>query len=647
MGRISSHQTVVRVLTALTIVLGLNYIVWRWLFSVNWSAAWISVPLVMVETYSLIDCCLFGVTMWRLRKRPAPPAAPEGLTVDVFITTYNEPIELVMATARAATRIRYPHSTWILDDGARPAMRQAAEDAGIGYITRSPEWENRPRHAKAGNLNNALAATQGEFLLILDADQIPAPEILDRMLGHFTNERVALVQTPQWFYNVHDADILGSQAPLFYGPIQQGKDGWNAAFFCGSNAIIRREALMQVGITWYVHGVRTTVGQTLREGDTVVARARTEHAAIGAQVAQAIEDVRTAVRTARRELREDAPVGVVTYNFQRKVDAAARTIVTADLAAIRTDLDDIGRLTGETFPADALNSSEVVARLSRRDWSPIGAIGSVRRMVRALDVDRADEAIPVMPMATNSVTEDMATCMRLHSQGWESVYHHEILAKGLAPEDLKTMITQRLRWAQGTMQVFLRENPLLQRGLNAAQRLMYFATMWSYLSGFAAVIYLVAPIMFLCFGVMPVDAFSVDFFARLVPFLVVNQILFFVAARGRKTWRGQQYSVALFPVWIKACVTAAGNVLFGRSLGFAVTPKTRQDGGPPWYLIRPQLIAIGALVLAGVIGLVRMFTGVGAPAGTLVNVAWVVYDLVLLSVILRAALYKGFRVPGE
>jgi cellulose synthase (UDP-forming) len=644
-ARITNHQLLVRILTTVTIILGVNYMVWRWLFSVNWSAAWISVPLVIVETYSLIDAFLFGVTMWRLREREDPPAPPEGLTVDVFLTTYNEPIDLVMNTALAARRIRYPHKTWILDDGARPAMKRAAEKAGIGYITRSPDWENHQRHAKAGNLNNALAATQGEFLLILDADQIPEPEILDRMLGHFSNENVALVQTPQWFSNVTDEDILGSQAPLFYGPIQQGKDGWNAAFFCGSNAMIRREALMQIGVTGYVKGVKATVVQALKAADKVVAQARTQHEANGEHVTRALEDVELAVRNARRELASDRPVANVTYDFQRRVDAAARSVVTADVALLQADLDDIERLAGRG-PASGFIDDSAIDRLARRDWSPISAISSVHNIVQMLDVDRADEALPVMPMATNSVTEDMATCMRLHAHGWESVYHHEILAKGLAPEDLRTMLTQRLRWAQGTMQVFLRENPLLQRGLAWGQRLMYFSTMWSYLSGFAAVVYIAAPIIFLCLGVMPVDAFSVDFFARLIPFLAVNQLLFFVAARGRRTWRGQQYSLALFPVWIKACTTAAANVIFGRDLGFAVTPKTRQGGGPPWSLIRLQLLAIGALVVAAVTGLIRMFMGVGAPAGTLVNVAWVVYDLVILSIIIRAALYKGFS-PGE
>ena len=68
---------------------------------------------------------------------------------------------------------------------------------------------------------------------------MPEPRFLDRTLGYFSDERMALVQTPQVFTNVPEHDPLGSQAPLFYGPIQQGKDGWNAAFFCGSNAVLR------------------------------------------------------------------------------------------------------------------------------------------------------------------------------------------------------------------------------------------------------------------------------------------------------------------------------------------------------------------------------------------------------------------------
>jgi len=278
---VTARLVVIRIIAILSVALGVNYILWRWLDSVNWAAWWIAVPLVIAETYSLIDTALFAMTMWRAKARPAPRSAPMG-TVDVFVTTYNESPELVRATARAAKRIDYPHETWILDDGARPEMAEVARQEGVGYIVRSTDWDGKPRHAKAGNLNNALFQTEGEFLLILDADQVPDPQILDRTLGYFADDpTVALVQTPQWFVNVDEADPLGSQAPLFYGPIQQGKDGWNAAFFCGSNAVLRRDALMQLGIVGYVRDVEDSTATTLRVAERLLAKEARRYTGIG------------------------------------------------------------------------------------------------------------------------------------------------------------------------------------------------------------------------------------------------------------------------------------------------------------------------------------------------------------------------------
>lgn len=639
-----------RVLVVVSVVLGLYYATWRWTSSINWPAWWIAVPLVLAETYSLIDSFLFGVTVWRLKQRGAAPSPPAGATVDVFITTYNEPVDLVLATARAAKHIHYPHRTWILDDGAREEMRLAAEGEGVGYITRSEDWRDRPRHAKAGNLNNALFATEGEFLLILDADQVPDSRILDRTLGWFNNERVALVQTPQWFVNVREDDPLGSQAPLFYGPIQMGKDGWNAAFFCGSNAVLRREALMQLGVVGYVRGVRRALHRTLRAADEVLDQARkAARRQGGPAVLAALDEVGEAVREAREELARGEPYSEITYRFQRRVDTASSGVVNADMAALRADMEALRSLPVETdseFDLPVIDEA-ALDQLARRSWSPLGALEGVAALVRSLDVDRDDEAQPLMPLATISVTEDMATAMRLHGMGWESVYHHEILAVGLAPEDLGTMLQQRLRWAQGTLQVLMRENPLVQTGLSWGQRLMYMATMWTYLSGFAAVIYLAAPLLYLGFGISPVAAYGPDFVWHLAPYLLVNQLLFVVVGLGARTWRGQQYSLALFPLWIRACTTAVGNVVFRRSLGFVVTPKVRQEGGPPWRLIRPQLAAMGLLVLAVVVGLIRLAVGAApSAAGTFVNVGWVAYDLVVLSVIIDAALYRGPEVPA-
>ncbi|MEW1820055.1 glycosyltransferase family 2 protein [Arthrobacter sp. NPDC080031] len=639
----------VRLLVILTLVTGANYILWRWLASLNWDAWWIAVPLVAAETYSLIDVLLFGMTVWRIKHRTPPAAAPPDTTVDVFVTTYNEPLELVMRTALAAQRIRHPHSTWILDDGNRAELRQLAARHGLGYVTRSTEWEGMPRHAKAGNLNNALMMTSGEFLLILDADQVPSPDILDKTLGYFNHHQVALVQTPQYFINVPDSDPLGSQAPLFYGPIQQGKDGWNAAFFCGSNAVLRREALMQLGLVGYVRETEKSVRRALDASRSAIRKARRTAAGAPELLQQTLDEVEAATLEARRRLDDGEPLSEITYRVRRRVDLAVQTVVQADLSALQSDLAEIAAMSAvEVGEAGVpVVTDDAIQRLSAHDWSPLGAIESVQAVLDALSVERTGEAQPVMPLATISVTEDMATAMRMHAMGWHSVYHHEILAHGLAPEDLGTMLTQRLRWAQGTIQVFLRENPLVQRGLSLGQRLMYFATMWSYFSGFAAVVYFAAPVIYLLFGILPVSSLSADFFVRFIPFMVVNQILFAVAGRGIPTWRGQQYSLALFPTWIKACTTAARNVWFGRPLDFAVTPKDRQDGGPRWALIRPQIVVSVLLVLAAIAGIGRLVAGMSEPIGTFVNVLWMLFDLLVMSILVRAVRYRGFRTDDS
>lgn len=640
----------IRVIVVLTVVLGLNYVIWRWLFSINFEYWWIGIPLVLAETYSLVDSLLFGLTMWRLKERDEPPAAPEGLTVDVFIATYNEPIDLVLHTARAAQQIRYPHRTWLLDDGNRPDLREAAEAEGIGVITRSADWVNMPRHAKAGNLNNALLQTDGEFLLILDADQVPDPAILDRTLGYFGDEQMALVQTPQYFVNVPDSDPLGSQAPLFYGPIQQGKDGWNAAFFCGSNAIIRREALMQLGISRYADEVDRGVRRALRAADRVISSALTSLDDDQPLIRTALEAIAFDIDRARTELRAGDPLFEITYRFQQRIETIRRELIAEDLRVVNDDLAVIAELQqladDPTENLMTVDSADLTA-LASREWSPLGALESIEALVAAVDVGRAGEAQAVMPLATISVTEDMATCMRLHGLGWKSAYHDEVLALGLAPEDLATMLTQRLRWAQGTMQVMLRENPLVQRRLTLAQRLMYFSTMWSYLSGFAALVYIGAPVLYLMFGFIPVQAFSGDFFIRLVPFLIINQLLFFVVAAGRPTWRGQQYSLALFPVWIASVTSAFGNVVLKRDLDFAVTPKVKRTRVERrWDLVRPQLWAMGLLAAAIVAGLVRLAIGQAELLGIALNVFWAGFDLLIFSIIIRAVLYRGFEPEG-
>ena len=125
------------------------------------------------------------------------------------------------------------------------------------------------------------------------------------------------------------------------------------------------------------------------------------------------------------------------------------------------------------------------------------------------------------------------------------------------------------------------------------------------------------------------------------------KLMFLVGAHGIRTWRGQQYALALFPLWIKACWTSAANVWFKRPLGFVVTPKERRGRAPiPWREIWPQLTAMVVLVVAAIIGVLRVIAGTADGVGTLVNTVWVVYDLVVLSIIPRAALYRGPAAPA-
>jgi cellulose synthase (UDP-forming) len=171
--------------------------------------------------------------------------------------------------------------------------------------------------------------------------------------------------------------------------------------------------------------------------------------------------------------------------------------------------------------------------------------------------------------------------------------------------------------------------------------------MWTYLSGFAAVVYLAAPVLFLCFGIRPVDTYGVSFLTFFLPYVLANQVLFLVVGYGVKTWRGHQYSLALFPLWIKAVTTAVANVLFGRSLGFVVTAKTRGERVSQWRFVWPQLAAMAILVVAAVVGVIRYLLGLSELWGTVVNTAWVLYDLLALSVILQAVRFRGYQPPAK
>ena len=233
---------------------------------------------------------------------------------------------MLLPTIAAAVELSPTHETWVLDDGRRPAVERLATELGARYLTRPDNT-----HAKAGNINHALKYVEADVIAVLDADHVAHPDFLRHTLPYFDDPQVALVQTPQDFYNVDSFEhqdrgrkqVFNEQA-IFYRVIAPGKNRWGGAFWCGTCALVRLEALREVG-------------------------------------------------------------GV----------------------------------------------------------------------------------------ATETVTEDIHTTVRMHSRGWQTVYHNEVLARGLAARSLDEYLLQRNRWATGAMQVIRTQNPLTTPGLSFGQRLSY------------------------------------------------------------------------------------------------------------------------------------------------------------------------------
>jgi cellulose synthase (UDP-forming) len=615
---VTGRELVFRVLGTLTVGLGAAYLAWRCAFSLNDRALWFAIPLLAAELYAFVGTVLFVLTMWRPTHRVAPPPLDDG-TVDVFITTYNEPVDLVRMTVQAALRIDWPAlKVWVLDDGARAKMQVMARELGAGYITRGEEWTGKPRHAKAGNINNALTLTDGAYLLVLDADQIPDRRIVRQTIGYFRDPELAFVQTPQRFYNLPPGDPFGADAPLFYGPILQGKDGWDAAFYCGSNALLRREALLELGVTEYVRDMEAHFARALR----TLRRGLSGRATRNLPAARLLL---SSLRSANDALRAGAPLERVSDMVREAVAAARAGCDHPDVLSMTCHLEQLVSAAG----ADGSSHGGAV-------HGEGAALQLEEEALREVSLTRPEEAQPVLPLATISVTEDMATAMRLHALGWKSAFHPEVLAWGLAPEDLRSALAQRRRWAQGTIQVLLRENPLFVRGLSLPQRLQYFATMLTYFDGFASLVFLLSPVVSLLTGLAPVRTPWLVYLAWLVPYLAVNRLMYLYAAHGIRIRRSEQFSLALFPLWIEAVV----RTLLQRQVDFVVTPKRRQ-GGDHLGLVWPQLVVIsmtGVAIVYGVLAFV--LRGQGTVAGVATNVFWGGYGMAMLLPIVRAAIFR-------
>lgn len=399
-----------------------------------------------------------------------PLPAPLGLEVDVFVTTYGEPDDVVRRTVLAALAIRYPHTTWLLDDGNRDPIRQIANELGCRYLTRTDNVD-----AKAGNLNRALAAAHGAYVAIFDADHVAEPRFLDRTLGYFVDERVGFVQTPHAFYNVDSYEHLSPKRTTFSGQsffhhmVQRSRDAAGATLFTGSAAVFRRRAL-----------------------------------------------------------------------------------------------DDVGGFAAET------------------------------------------------------VTEDVQTSLRLHAHGWQSVFHSEVLSAGMAPIDATGFSVQRLRWAQGAVEVVFAENLLRNPGLSPQQRRWYLMHVANNLEGLRHLVIYALPIVMLVTGILPVATDAPSFLSRFLPYALASLLACWTVSRGHlRLFESWVYNLARAPTSILALVLAY------RKRRYRVTPKARGERPRPLESAFPWALAATTLaaIVYAVLGALVHRSGLGAGAGA-VLAAW-------------------------
>ncbi len=493
----SGGRLVTLIIMMIALTVSLRYMYWRLTSTIgfeHWVDMLFGYGLLAAEIYSITVMLLsYFQSAWPLQRKPLPMIgdAASWPTVDVFIPTYNEPLDVVRQSVLTALSLDWPAdklNIYVLDDGRRAEFREFCEQAGVGYIARADN-----RHAKAGNINSALQHTTGEFIAIFDCDHIPTRSFLQICLGWFQKDaKLAMLQTPHVFFspdpferNLDTFKNVPNEGELFYGIIQDGNDLWNATFFCGSCAVLRRTAIEAVG-----------------------------------------------------------------------------------------------------------------------------------------------------GIATESVTEDALTALKMNRMGLNTAYLALPQAAGLATENLSRHIGQRIRWARGMAQIIRVNNPLLGPGLKFGQRLCYLNAMLHFFYGLPRVVFLTTPLAYLFFGAYVFQASALMVAVYAIPHLLLSNLSSSrMQGKFRHSFWNEVYESVL--AWY-IMRPALQTLISPQRASFNVTAK----GGVitkayfDWTLARPYIVLL-VLNLAGlVVGVAHLAAGTASLDITmtiLINLAWTIYNIMITS----------------
>jgi len=215
--------------------------------------------LTYVVWYQLVtEALTWEVALWMRHPVHLEPEAGKRVALLTAFVPGKEPYDVLERTLRHMVAVKYPHDTWLLDEGNDPMAKHLCDQYGALHYSRHGRQEFNTedgqfkRKTKAGNYNSWFHqhGRAYEFVAQHDVDFVPREDYLDRTLGYFRDPLVAFVGAPQIYGNVQESWIArgaAEQAYGFYGPMQMGFFGLGMQLFVGANHIIRTKAHDDIG----------------------------------------------------------------------------------------------------------------------------------------------------------------------------------------------------------------------------------------------------------------------------------------------------------------------------------------------------------------------------------------------------------------
>ena len=450
------------------------YLLWRTFRTVPLHDGIVSavagISLLVVEIFGMFEAFVHYFNMHKIENHEIPVVPPEEYPdIDVLIATYNEPPELLYKTVNGCVHMEYPDKNkvhiYICDDGNRSEMKELAQKMGVGYLNREDH-----KGAKAGNLNHAMSVTSSPLIATFDADMIPRREFLMVTAAYFVDQeiknreleekdriKIGFIQTPQSFYNpdlfqfnLFSESTIPNEQDYFYKDVQVSRNKSNSVIYGGSNTLISREALNDVGGFY-----------------------------------------------------------------------------------------------------------------------------------------------------TKSITEDFATGMLIQGKGYKCLAINHVLASGLSPTDLKSLINQRVRWGRGCIQTGRKMHLIFNLKLKFKQKINYLASVWYWYASWKRLIYIMSPILFATFGVMVVKCTLMEVLIFWLPMYISSNISLKMMSRNIRTTKWTNlYETIIFPFMLIPTLLETFCISMKK---FKVTKKERKQEERNW----PYAIPHAILVVLSVIGIVN------------------------------------------